>query len=103
MRTISKMLIVFTMLLTQQVFADDAAPNKDAGSKPCIVIAKACSTAGYVSRRSETKGIWRNCMQPILLGQPVSNVKVDPATVKACRTDKIKELKTQLEQFQQVK
>ncbi|GEM_PF-2490498 len=103
MRTIYKMFVIFAMLATQQVFADDAVQNEPARDKSCIVIAKACSSAGFVGRRSETKGIWHNCMEPTLLGQTVAGVKVDPADVKTCRMHKIKELQMQLEQFKNVK
>lgn len=102
MRIIYKMFVIFAMFATQQVFADDAVQNEPAPDKACIVIAKACSSAGFVSRRSETKGIWHNCMEPTLLGQTVSGVKVDPSVVKTCRVHKIKELQMQLEKFKQV-
>lgn len=102
MRTIYKMFVFLAMFTTQQVFADDAVQNEPVPDKSCIVIAKACSSAGFVSRKSETKGIWHNCMEPTLLGQTVSGVKVDPADVKTCRMHKIKELQMQLEKFKKV-
>ncbi len=103
MRTIHKVLVLFVILTTQHVFADDAMLNEVTSDKPCAAIAKACSAAGFVRERSKTKGIWRNCMEPTLLGKTVSGVKVDPAVVKSCRMQKIKKLQMQLEQFKQVK
>lgn len=100
MRTIYKMFLILAIFAMQSVFADDMMQND---GKSCGVIAKACSSAGFVSRRSETKGIWGNCMKPILLAQSVANVQVDPAVVKNCRMHKIKELQMQLEQFKKVK
>lgn len=86
------------ILTTQQVFADDAGMPSD--GKPCSVIAHACLAAGFVKGESETKGIWRDCMKPVILGKSVSGVSVNPAVAKACRVDKIKELKRELEELQ---
>jgi hypothetical protein len=103
MRNIYKVFVLAALLTTQYAFADDTMPPPDdAKDKPCLIIAKACSEAGFVRERSETKGIWRNCMEPVLLGQTVAGVKVDPAAVKTCRSHKIDEMQMQLKKFKQV-
>ena len=91
-----------TILSTQQVFADDVADMSadSSGSKPCAVIAHACSAAGFVRTETSGKKFWQDCMKPIILGQTVSGVTVDPAAVKACRVNKIKELKSELKEMQ---
>lgn len=102
MRNINKMFVAFAIFATQQVFAENQMMQNHADDKPCAVIAKACAAAGFVKRQSETKGIWHNCMEPIILGQSVANVQVDPAVVKTCRMNKIKEMERQLEQLKKV-
>ncbi len=103
MRAAHKMLIIGSLLLSQQVFADFSMQKTDMNDRPCAVLAKACSDAGFIRDRSEEKGIWRNCMEPLLLGKSVSQVKVDSAAIKACRTHKINELKMELQRLKDVK
>jgi len=86
------------VLLTQPVFADDMS----ADSKPCATIANACLQAGYV-RGTQDKKFWLDCMKPMIMGKTVTGVTVDPATVKACRVDKIEKLKKELMEFQNLK
>jgi hypothetical protein len=53
---------------------------------PCLTIEKACKAAGFVSSGAKNgKGLFIHCMQPILAGQKVTGVTVDPADVKACK------------------
>ncbi len=100
MRKIYKISFILASILSAQaVFADDAAMSSD--GKSCGVVAKACLHAGY-SRKDESKKFWSECMKPVILGQSVKGVKVDVATVKSCRADKIDELKKELNDFQNV-
>ncbi len=99
MRYLHHIVVIMAVLATQQAFAFGKFPN----DRSCGLIAKACLKAGFVEQKSETKGIWRNCMEPVLLGQSVSGVTVDAAVVKSCRAHKVKELQRQLEQLQNVK
>ena len=99
MRTVRSLLMIAAMILTQQVFADAMMPDDVA----CGVIAKACLDAGYVKTESATKGIWHDCMKPIILGKKVSSVTVDKNVVKTCRMNKIKSMKAELVELQSVK
>jgi len=91
-----KVLIMFmTVLLSQQVFAADSSADKS-----CSTIADACLAAGFVKAESAGKGIWTDCMKPVILGKTVTGVKVDPSDVKSCRVNKIKEFKAELKEFQ---
>ncbi len=103
MHYIYKALVLVALFISQSVFADGALQNDVASDKSCAVIAKACAAAGFVREKSETKGIWSNCMEPILLGKTVLGVKVDSSVVKLCRVHKIAELQAQLQQFMSVK
>lgn len=82
------------MFIAQPIFADT---NMDSNSKPCKAIVKACLDAGYKRSAGEGKLFWKDCMEPVLLGKTVAKVSVDAASVKACRSDKIKELEQQLD------
>lgn len=93
-------IILASILSIQPVFADDAAMSSD--TKPCGMVAKACLHAGYSRKQSEDKKFWSDCMKPVILGQTVKGVKLDGDTVKACREDKINELKQELSDFQNV-
>jgi len=95
MRNICKVMVILAVFCTQQAFAHN--------DKSCMKVAKACLDGGFTARQSMTKGMWGNCMKPILLGQMVSGVKVEPAVVKACREHKIEEMQKDLNQFKEVK
>lgn len=95
MRKISLVLILAAGV-SSLAFAHD--PNS---SKACDTVAKACLKAGYVRAESNTKGIWDNCMKPLMLGQPVKGVNIDATTTETCRTDHIAELKKELNDLQQ--
>ncbi len=96
MRKIRIALILSALLLAQPIFADDMSDND---SRPCAAIAKACVAAGF-TRHSENKSFWQDCMRPVLMGQTVTGVTVDSATVKSCRTDKIDKLKKMIQELQ---
>lgn len=97
-----KILMLIAILATQQVFADVSGMMGDE-DKPCMTIAKACLSAGFVETRSTDKGIWHDCMKPIILGKTVSGVTVDPAVVKTCRAHKIEKMKMELKELEKVK
>ena len=99
MRKIRIILMLVAIFSAHQVFADDVA-NSASGGQPCKAIAKACLDAGFVKEESDSKGIWKDCMKPVILGKTVANVKIDSSVAKACRVNKIDELKTELKEFQ---
>lgn len=89
-----KKLITLTALST--IFCTSLAFAGDCGA-----IAKACKSAGY--SKGGDKKFWQECMHPILLGQSVKEVTIDPNHVKACRDKKITELQEELKELQGVK
>ena len=93
---IRNILMLAAILTTSQVFAKDL----DSDSKACATIAKACKEACFTRTSTDHKRFWKDCMKPILLGQQVSGVTVDPNVVKTCRMDKIKQLKKKLDQLE---
>jgi hypothetical protein len=87
------LLIVAALCSTQSVFA---AEEDMLSSKPCAMVAAACTKAGF----PKGKTFWMGCMKPVLLNKSVKKVTVDAATAKACRMDKIDELKKELAEFE---
>ena len=71
--------IGLSLSLGGAALADEAAP-----SHPCHAIATACQAAGY-TRHAAEKNLRRDCMKPILHGQAVDGVSVQPADVQACQ------------------
>jgi hypothetical protein len=93
MRKIHIVLVLATLLAAQPIFADDT------DSKPCAAIADACSKAGF-DKTTEHKKFWKKCMKPVILGQTVQGVTVDPAVVKACRANKMNKMQKELKEMQ---
>jgi hypothetical protein len=61
-----------------------------AGQGPCEQIVQACSSAGFIKGEfKEKKGLWRDCVDPIVQGKTVQTAiplpTVDPSVVSACR------------------
>lgn len=58
---------------------------------PCKNIAQACTTAGYGERGVKLgKGIFKNCIKPVLEGQFLAGVNVVQDDVAACRAIKLR-------------
>jgi hypothetical protein len=74
-------------LAAPAAFAQDAAPAKETGKDhPCQRIEQACKAAGFVKGGAkEGKGLYANCMKPILKGKSVAGVTVDAATLQSCQ------------------
>ena len=57
-----------------------------ANANPCQPIKAACQAAGYFKGGKSTgKGLKENCAKPLLRGQTVPGVTVDPADLQACQ------------------
>lgn len=95
MNKVRTILIITALVSTSSVFADDMVPD----NQSCDAIAQACTTAGY-SRDSQDKPFWKACMKPLLLGQTVSDVTINPSDVKTCRAKKIDEMKKEIVELQ---
>jgi hypothetical protein len=100
MRKVNLVLMLMSVFLAQQAFADVDSVGDSAKSKPCGIVAHACSDAGFVKAAAPGKHFWFDCMKPILLGHAVSGVKVDADAVEACRTNKIAESKKELNELE---
>jgi opacity protein-like surface antigen len=74
----------------EPVAAPAVAASAAAGaSHPCHAIEEACKAAGFVKGGASTgKGLWKNCIKPILDGTAVSGVNVGADEVAACKAKK---------------
>ena len=70
----------------------DTAPAPTTKQGPCKTIIAACEQAGFQKgmHKKDGKGLYKDCLDPILAGTAVSGVTVDPATVTACQQAKAK-------------
>jgi hypothetical protein len=59
---------------------------------PCKQIIAACESAGFEKgmHKKDGKGLFKDCLDPILAGQTVAGVTVDPSLVPACQAAKAK-------------
>lgn len=85
------------------LFAAHSAFAHHTNSGACEPIAKVCEKAGYARKDNHDMKFWQDCMKPIIYGQSVKGVTIDASVVKTCRTDKISELKKELDELQNVK
>lgn len=95
MRKLHIFFVLTATLVAQPIFAHGYMH-----SRSCAAIAKACMKAGYSEHGSMNKNIWFGCMKPIILGKSMSGVMVSASQVKACRMDKINEIKRELKEFE---
>lgn len=98
MRKYGNILILFTLIVTQQVFANPISANT--GKNACDAIAKRCLAGGFTQRDYPTKRFWQDCMKPVLMNQEVVDITVDPKLAAACRAERIQEIKTELSELQ---
>jgi hypothetical protein len=77
---------LLTLTMAIPLYAQTPAPKED----PCGEVESACKSAGFVEKGSEVgKGLWSECIDPIMQGRTVKAVKplpkVSPQTVAACK------------------
>lgn len=54
---------------------------------PCKTVAEACKAAGFIRGKDAPagKGLFHDCMKPLLHGQSVAGVTVDSVDIQACK------------------
>lgn len=78
------------LTITSSSFAQDDAKTKEEG--PCKKMMDACKSADFAKGDHKMKkGLFKDCMQPLLAGQTVAGVTVDAQVVAACKA--IKDIK----------
>lgn len=83
-------LLLLGTLLTLATSAGLANTDEDVKEgHPCHKIKAACEAAGFIKgHHKEKKGLYKDCMQPIMQGQTVAGVTVAPADLEACKAKK---------------
>lgn len=86
MKKNSQFAIVIAALVSSFAWANE---QKSADQHPCKVIIEACKGAGFIKGgHKESKGLFKDCMGPILQGQSIPGVNVDSSVVQACQKKK---------------
>ena len=77
------------ILMGSALYAKADAEHK---SGPCQAIRSACEAAGFHKggHKDHDKGLWKDCMDPILAGKTVSGVTATADQVSACQAARAK-------------
>lgn len=78
----------FVVLAASLGLADNAVPAATGKAPgPCKQIIQSCEQAGFEKgmHKKDGKGLYKDCLDPILAGQSVAGVTVDPAVVTSCQ------------------
>lgn len=85
--------LLISVLFSQISFAEDEAQTKEEG--PCKKVMDACKAADFAKGDHKMKkGLFKDCMQPILAGQSVAGVTIEADVVAACKAIKDAKHKT---------
>jgi len=76
-------ILIAALLIGTSAFADD---NPTA----CEQIQRQCGEAGFTRNLPQGRDLDSKCFQPIMKGQDVVGVKVDPDLVKKCKDEQTK-------------
>lgn len=84
------MTLSFSMAQAQTPAAPAAPTAPAAGQEhPCKKIMESCTAAGFKKGGyKEGKGLFKDCMQPIMEGKTVAGVTASPADIEACKAHK---------------
>ena len=85
--------VTFGAPLYAQSAEHQSAAHKEVPAT-CREVEGACRSAGFIDKGSnEGKGLWSECIEPIMQGRPQSKAaklplpKVSPNTVSACKSE----------------
>ncbi|HEY8272260.1 MAG TPA: hypothetical protein VIG33_15320 [Pseudobdellovibrionaceae bacterium] len=58
-------------------------------SRPCQQIKSACEAAGFIKGgHKEKKGLYKDCLEPIMAGQSVAGVMIGADLITACKDNR---------------
>ena len=84
--TIKINLSAFSLLAGLSSLSLGNTSTTEAVNHPCRKIESACTAAGFIKRHhKEGKGLWKDCMEPLMNGKTVTGVTVDPSDIQACQ------------------
>ncbi len=82
MKTFQAALIALTVIAAGVVGAE---PPPAGAEHPCHRVEAACKAAGFARGEAKIgKGLFKDCVDPVLRGQAVAGVTVDPSEAQAC-------------------
>lgn len=84
---ILKLIFALALLASPVAFADQ---DNELREGPCNKILDACKNYAKISKTKIS--LYRDCMQPLLNNEKISEIKIDPEVLKACQ-DKKAEIK----------
>ncbi|WP_413557042.1 hypothetical protein [Bdellovibrio sp. HCB209] len=74
-------IIALTLLGSVSAFAQ-GAPKEH----PCNQVKAACEGAGFKKgEQKDGKGLWKDCIDPIMKGKPVAGVTLTKEAIDACK------------------
>ena len=78
-------------LLSLAFFLSLSLHAEESKNHPCEKIKTACESAGFVKGdHKEKKGLYIDCMKPLLEGQSVAGVTITSEDVSACKEKRAK-------------
>ncbi|UYL08100.1 hypothetical protein B9G69_013700 [Bdellovibrio sp. SKB1291214] len=80
--------LVMALVLMGSVsaFANDGHGGKD---HPCAKVKAACEAAGFKQgAHKDKKGLWKDCVDPVMEGKSVAGVTVATSDIEACKMKK---------------
>jgi hypothetical protein len=87
------LIVALAMSASGAALAAEGAPAPDKGNHPCRALRKAaieaCSAAKFEKgKHKDHKGLFKDCVRPIVEGKSVEGVTVDATLVQACQAKK---------------
>lgn len=90
MKTLKSFLLMLSLLSlhTGIAMANEPPAAAVVGKEhPCHKIRTACEGAGFVrgGHKKDGKGLWKDCVQPVMNGTSIAGVTVDSKDIQACK------------------
>ena len=82
------------MIATIFIAASTLPPIVSASQPSCDQIQHTCGEAGFTRDLPEGRDLMSKCFQPIMQGQKVAGVNIDPDLIKKCRDEQQKKPKS---------
>jgi hypothetical protein len=83
------LLLTLIVLGSGSSFAQSTGTAPAGKTHPCQQVKSACESAGFVKGdHKDKKGLYKDCMQPLMAGQSVAGVSVGADVISACKAKK---------------
>jgi len=87
---VSMKTLSLALLLSLATGSTIASAEEPKPAHPCEAVKSACEAAGFVKggHKKDKKGLFVDCMQPLMAGQSVAGVSAAADVVAACKQKK---------------